>query len=521
MLWNKAKFDFAVTTLKSHTSIESVCAILSKRWRETISPNALRRAFRREKLKQPQSYLKNEKSLGPECQGKVAKKNFVVWDAGVIKTTIEVLKRHGTLAPACAELAELFKLPVNKYSMARGFQRLGLKPPASFLDPHKNIEARHEQARRAGNAFARNVEAKKLGTRAGIGKIEMPEWTLGEDEEGRAVKPPKIGLNLDEGQRRLFLSTVQRGPRTINELADQFDVSPKTIRSIFESLQGQGYTLALEHDQVISFNSNAENSIENAKEIPDYAGEDGVFCFGAVADTHFGSKYCDEQAFKDYVDYAYSLGVRTILHAGDLMTGLLNHHGMSYEVKLLGFDEQVEHTLNSLPQRESLSYWYIIGNHEQNSWAKSIGYSPGRALERRARELGRTDIHYIGDIQGRVVFGQEEQAIKVELAHPKVSGSTYAISYPVQKWVERMPGGAKPHILLSGHLHNYSIINTRNVVCIQPGCFEHSTPYTKEMGLHPAVGGVIVWAKRDGVNLWLRSEWVATRTKPVDWTQIE
>jgi predicted phosphodiesterase len=203
------------------------------------------------------------------------------------------------------------------------------------------------------------------------------------------------------------------------------------------------------------------------------------------------------------------------------LTGLLNHHGMSYEVRVMGFDNQVDDALRIMPIKPGLHYWAVVGNHEANSWQKTIGMSPGAALVRRAQEMGRQDIHHVGDIQGRVVFGKGEQAIKVELAHPKASGNTYAISYPVQKWVERMPGGAKPHILISGHLHTFSVLDVRNVVCVQPGCFEHSTPYTREMGLHPAVGGVVIWARRDGLSLRFRSEWVATRTKPVDWTQID
>jgi predicted phosphodiesterase len=513
MIWTPKVYEEATAALQASNSVTRVCQDLSARWGELISPKALDCAFRRGKLKQPAQWLS-----GPAGQPAVH------WTNKVAKQCAQVIRRHGTVVQACEEISTLLGRTVTPSGLQKVFLSAGLKPPGTYVDKKLRKVALSQQSARAAqynHKAAFNGAAKATGPAGPVsrGAVAGPgprgyEQTYQVGEEGQDERQ-------DSQFNQKFLTLVQKQIRTINELADQMDVPPKVIRQTIASLQQQGYGVTLERDQIVGFSAEVVHEVKDAQELTAQPGTDGTYCFGAVADTHFGSKYCDEEAFVQYVEYAYSLGVRHILHAGDILTGLLNHHGMSFEVKTLGFDNQVELALSVMPQKPGLSYFGICGNHELNSWTKSISMSPGAALVRRAREMGRNDIHHVGDVQGRVVFGKGEQSIKVELAHPKVSGSTYAISYPVQKWVERMPGGAKPHILLSGHLHQFSVLNVRNVVCVQPGCFEHSTPYTREMGLHPAVGGVVIWAKRDGLNLWFRNEWVATRTKPVDWTQIE
>lgn len=507
-IWNQDFFDMAVAALRQSGSLPDACRKLAEQTGKTISPGALSKAFAHYQAN-ASDYL--DQDLEAQAHADQARK------AGAVARAIQ--RRDLPVLPtAGARAVGISQPPQQKASVAPS------TPALDATAQHLEIVRLLQKGKGSVEAVADALNCAPKEARRRLEEAAKAGYDVGTNLPAyRSAKTPISSASGNESTIASMdlVQAVQRGDKTVSELANHFGVSPQTIRQAIETAQNQGYGILLDQDQVVHFVPADVAITADAKEMADIPTADGTFCFGAVSDTHFGSKYCDEEAFKQYVDYAYSVGVRTIVHAGDLMTGLLNHYGMSYDVKVLGFDNQVELTLSILPQKPGLSFWFLCGNHEQNSWAKAIGGSPGRAFERRAREVGRTDIHHVGDIQGRVVFGQGEQAVKVELAHPKVSGNTYAISYPVQKWVERMPGGAKPHILISGHAHVFSMLDVRNVICVQPGCFEHSTPFTRELGLHPAVGGVIIWARRDGLNLWFRSEWVATRTKPVDWTQIE
>ncbi len=61
---------------------------------------------------------------------------------------------------------------------------------------------------------------------------------------------------------------------------------------------------------------------------------------GVISDTHLGSKYCLRAQLKEFINYAYSKGVRKILHAGDITDGIYKH-GV-YEVSHTGLEAQVQ-----------------------------------------------------------------------------------------------------------------------------------------------------------------------------------
>jgi predicted phosphodiesterase len=241
--------------------------------------------------------------------------------------------------------------------------------------------------------------------------------------------------------------------------------------------------------------------------------------FALIADTHFGSKTCAEQEFREFVYYSYHLGVRKIFHAGDIFDGCY-HRGHAYELKQHSYQDQRQTALDAMPELPGMNYYMITGNHDYNSFFKAVGMDPGAGLEEAALRDGRTDIHYCGYLQARFLLTSGNEELKLELVHPQ-SGPSYAKSYPVQKWIERgYEGGDKPHIICMGHHHTYSVIEVRNVLAIQPGCWQWQTPYMQAKGLMPAVGGVIVWAENDSDGLRVKTEWRRWWPRGTHWEKV-
>jgi hypothetical protein len=143
-----------------------------------------------------------------------------------------------------------------------------------------------------------------------------------------------------------------------------------------------------------------------------------------------------------------------------------------------------------------------------------VGLDP---VDNMVRASGRSDMTAMGYPIGRLVYGDDpDTMLKVELAHPKARPA-YAASWPLQKFVERMQGGSKPHILAMGHLHSYICADFRSILCMMPGCWQAATTFEASQGLEPAVGGVLLWVRREGRSFVFRHEWHALRAKPVQW----
>lgn len=73
--------------------------------------------------------------------------------------------------------------------------------------------------------------------------------------------------------------------------------------------------------------------------------------------------------------------------------------------------------------------------------------------------------------------------IKIYVVHPD-GGNSYAVSYKLQKIIEKFSSENKPNILLCGHFHNPAIIpQYRNIYAIQLPSMQAQTPYMKRKSL--------------------------------------
>ena len=87
-------------------------------------------------------------------------------------------------------------------------------------------------------------------------------------------------------------------------------------------------------------------------------------------------------------------------------------------------------------------------------------------------------------------------------------GSSYALSYRLQKIIESLTGGEKPNILIAGHVHKYVKIFERNVYALSVGTIQSQTPWMRGKRLAAHVGFCIgdYWVNKDGLAK-MRETW--------------
>lgn len=209
--------------------------------------------------------------------------------------------------------------------------------------------------------------------------------------------------------------------------------------------------------------------------------------FAIIGDTQMGSKYSQITYLKKFYDICANEGITEVYHTGDITDGLKMRPGHEYELYLTSADEMVKDVIDNYPKIDGIRTMFITGNHDASIY-KHIGYDIGMAIAN-----GRSDMVYLGRDCAVVNITPN---CTLELRHPW-DGTAYAISYKIQKMIESMEADSKPNILAVGHYHKAEYLFYRNVHCIQTGCFQSQTPFTRGKGMSVWMGGWIVTAYVD------------------------
>lgn len=209
---------------------------------------------------------------------------------------------------------------------------------------------------------------------------------------------------------------------------------------------------------------------------------DRVIKFAIMGDTQMGSKYAQLTFLHNFYDICEEEGIKDVYHVGDITDGLKMRTGHEYELYDVSADEMVMDVVNNYPKRDGIITHFITGNHDASIY-KQVGYDIGNAIAGQ-----RPDMEYLGRDCAVVKLTPN---CKLELRHPW-DGTAYAISYKPQKMIEAMESDSKPNILAVGHYHKCEYLFYRNIHCIQTGCFQSQTPFTRGKGISIALGGWIV-----------------------------
>lgn len=249
--------------------------------------------------------------------------------------------------------------------------------------------------------------------------------------------------------------------------------------------------LKLTDDEVKNFLRQVRKP-EKVKRTYDHFYGSSTIKIGVISDTHFGSKYFDEELFFNSVNVFNKEKVKAIYHAGDVIEGMSNREGHIYELKNLGVSEQIKEASKYLKMYKQ-PLFFITGNHDDWSSKKSNqGMQVGPMIESlvpNSKFLGE----YVADVK-------LAPNITMRLTHE--GNTAYALSYSAQKRINAISGGDKPEILVNGHLHKALYMFYRNIHTIEGATFQDQTPFLRMKG-SPVMKGYYVLEigyNKNGVN---------------------
>lgn len=213
--------------------------------------------------------------------------------------------------------------------------------------------------------------------------------------------------------------------------------------------------------------------------------------FGFLTDTHMGSIYYHEEFLTSAIEKWKAEKVDFVIHGGDVTNGMdPRKYNILFESTHIGFKAQKDYAVGEL-RRIPFPLYVIDGNHDR--WYEAMG---GHIVEDICREV--PGARYLGRDEGRLTGRQVGKLGKVDIMvfHGE-DGSSYATSYRIQKLIESLTGGEKPHVLLVGHTHKHGYFDERNVHAVSGGALSTQSRWmrSKRLACHSGY-----WTCRMTVN---------------------
>lgn len=214
--------------------------------------------------------------------------------------------------------------------------------------------------------------------------------------------------------------------------------------------------------------------------------------FASISDTHFGSIYSVKKIWEKVVKQIKSESCEFVVHSGDIVDGMFsNHEGQIYELNKFGYDAQRDYAVELLSLFD-LPLYAISGNHDR-TFMKKDGANIVKDICSRIKNA-----QYIGHDTGEIIL---KKNIILQPWHGE-DGSSYAVSYRIQKICEAFTGGRKPHILLAGHAHKSMYAMIRNIHCISSGAITLQSNWmrSKRLENHSGFWIIDIWINKYGIS---------------------
>jgi len=214
---------------------------------------------------------------------------------------------------------------------------------------------------------------------------------------------------------------------------------------------------------------------------------DNTVKFIAFGDAHIGHKNYRPDILKKMIADGKRQNVDFYVNCGDTIEGMSGREGHIYELEDIGASAQLEHFAEEFKQFDRPVY-SIEAQGSHGGWYNSkgnMGLNIGEELDRRAKHY-----EFIGYDEQDLVL---DNGFKLRLRHPG-GGTAYAISYKMQKYIESMSGGKKPHMVIQGHFHKMNYLFHRNVHGIDVGALQEQSPFMKKIGTPSHIGYWVIEA---------------------------
>jgi len=317
-----------------------------------------------------------------------------------------------------------------------------------------------------------------------------PDWEMQSDAQ---AAEPLVPHHID--YHAMVRQALRKGNPTLEMLSEITGLPGALCSAIITDLHSEGINVKVTHD-TFTIDTSPPPAFVHGPQFEYVSRDDNTFLFGAVGDTHLGSKYAREDVLEEEYDRFAEAGVDRVFHTGNWIDGEARFN--KHDLTVHGMDAQCSYLSKHYPQRDGITTYAVAGDDHEGWYAQREGVDIGRYAEQTFRDAGREDWVDLGYMESHIVLKNANtgKAAIMAVVHPG-GGSAYAESYAIQKIVESLEGGEKPGVALYGHYHKLLAGEYRNVWWLQTGCMQDQTPFARKRKLRFTIGGSVVKLTQD------------------------
>lgn len=204
--------------------------------------------------------------------------------------------------------------------------------------------------------------------------------------------------------------------------------------------------------------------------------------FGAMTDTHIGSKYTNESYISSALEEFEKRNCSFFVHAGDVTEGMSGRDGHVYELTHIGYKAQKEASIKLFEKWKKRAY-FLSGNHDL--WYLNKADIGADIVEDITQNL--PDAVYLGQHEGDLIIN----GAKIKMWHGEDTGS-YATSYRIQKLIESLNEKDLPDALFCGHTHKQGYFYERNIQAVTLGSLQKQSAWMRRKRLPAHCGFYII-----------------------------
>ena len=342
------------------------------------------------------------------------------------------------------------------------------------------LRQRPEISEKQYRKLAKLIEPHQYTNSGGWGKFKA-----------EAVALLETGYPGTDLSKRESLRVMLKKAYTLDEIAGKLSVDRDTATLMVQELRDRG-VLVQQFGEHYQIHAAAPSTVITTKHIHT-SESNGYYKFGYISDNHYGSKYCRTDVNDDLYDWFAAEGVRTVYNTGNYIDGEARFN--KHDITVHGMQNQVDYFCKHYPQRPGIVTKFISGDDHEGWYGQREGIDIGWLTQKTAEDkFKRFDLIHLGFIEAFVRLQHaeiEKASTTMLLVHPG-GGSSYALSYAPQKYVEALQGGEKPAVILFGHWHKIFDLLIRNIICLGGGCTKDLDTFGRKMKLNYHIGGMIV-----------------------------
>lgn len=334
-----------------------------------------------------------------------------------------------------------------------------------------------------GHAILSGMGRVKLKRKFGLNEYNAKKYIKAMKDEWEKTKPKSL-------PEEDFYYSEPYNEQLYNSVTDN-SIDPEIIDPLKIELEKLKLTPGEVKKVIRGFkNSSKINRSTRRIDIPDKH-----FRFGVISDLHIGHKEFRQDIFEFAVEKFKKEDVDFIVNSGDTLEGMSGRKGHIYELEDIGWTAQCDRFVK-LFEMFHLPVRSIEAEGSHTGLFKTVGDQGVDAGIEMDVKSDKYD--FLGYDEQDIVL---DNGIKIRLVHPG-GGTSYAISYNAQKYINSLSGGKKPHIIIQGHYHKALYIFYRNIHHFEAGTMQNQTIFMRKKNAPAMLGFWIIDVRANSKTKW-------------------